>query len=168
MRQGWSHLIPHPSSLVYWHASCNSGGSDAVQSLIVASPTARIRNRVRLLMMNLSLCSPVAIDIALSLVKFLLPLDHDALALPGTLGLIDNLCYRGALAHEVVAVDDASRDATSAEARRFAHFMPVWLIQHSPPMGRAIAFRTAVEAACREASDDDLFRPIGPRRRPQP
>ena len=63
-------------------------------------------------------------------------------------------------------MDDASRDATAAEARRFAHFMPLWLIQHGRPLGRSAAFRTAVEAACRDAGDDDLLVPIDPHRRP--
>src|ERR1700736_1867376 len=107
-------------------------------------------------MMNLSLGFLPANDRSLTLVKFLLPIDHDALALPATLGLIDSLCHRGALAHEVVAVDDASRDGTAPEARRFAQLMPLWLIQHGRPMGRAMAFRTALEAACRDAAEDDL------------
>src|SRR5438445_7814309 len=119
-------------------------------------------------MMNLSPGSLPVNDSSLTLVKFLLPLDHDVLALPATLGLIDSLCHRGALAHEVVAVDDASRDATAAEARRFSHLMPLWLIQHGRPLGRSAAFRTAVEAACRDACDDDLIVPIDPRRRPDP
>ena len=102
---------------------------------------------MRLLMMNLSPGSLPVNDSSLTLVKFLLPLDHDVLALPATLGLIDSLCHRGALAHEVVAVDDASRDGTAAEARRFAHVMPLWLIQHGKSMGRAMAFRTALAAA---------------------
>ena len=117
-------------------------------------------------MMNLSPGSLPVNDSSLTLVKFLLPLDHDVLALPATLGLIDSLCHRGALAHEVVAVDDASRDGTAAEARRFAHVMPLWLIQHGKPMGRAMAFRTALEAACRDVGDNDLLLPIDPRRRP--
>jgi hypothetical protein len=117
-------------------------------------------------MMNFPLCTAGATDTPLSLVKFLLPLDHDALALPSALTVIDSVCHRGALAHEVVAVDDASGDSTAAEARRFAHVMPLWLIQHGRPLGRSAAFRTAVEAACRDASDDDLLIPIDPRRRP--
>jgi hypothetical protein len=121
---------------------------------------------VRLLMMNLLPSCLTTYDRSLTLIKFLVPLDHDALALPATLGLIDSLCHRGALAHEVVAVDDASRDGTAAEARRFAHLMPLWLIQHGRPMGRAMAFRTCLEAACRDAGDEDLLLPIDPRRRP--
>jgi glycosyltransferase involved in cell wall biosynthesis len=117
-------------------------------------------------MINLSPASLPANDPSMTLVKFLLPLDHDALALPATLGLIDSLCHRGALAHEVVAVDDASRDGTAPEARRFAHLMPLWLIQHGRPRGRAMAFRTALEAACRDAGDNDLLLPIDPRHRP--
>jgi hypothetical protein len=123
---------------------------------------------VRLLMINLSPGSTSAEDASLSLVKFLLPLNNDALALPLTLGLIDSVCHRGALAHEVVAVDDASTDGTAAEARRFAHLMPLWLIQHSRAMGCSLAFRTALEAACRDTCDDDLLVPIDPRRRPDP
>jgi hypothetical protein len=103
-----------------------------------------------------------------SLVKFLLPLHNDSLALPLTLGLIDTVCHRGSLAHEVVAVDDASDDGTAAEARRFAHLMPLWLIQHGRPMGRSVAFRTALEAACRDVCDADLLAPIDPRCRPDP
>jgi glycosyltransferase involved in cell wall biosynthesis len=117
-------------------------------------------------MMNFPLSTAVATDTPLSLVKFLLPLDHDALTLPSALSVIDSVCHRGALAHEVVVVDDASTDSTAAEARRFAHFMPLWLIRHGRPLGRSAAFRTAVEAACRDASDDDLLVPIDPRRRP--
>lgn len=107
-----------------------------------------------------------ASDRPLTLVKFLLPLDNDALALPATLGLIDSLCHQAALAHEVVAVDDASRDGTAAEARRFARLMPLWLIQHRQPMGRGQAFRTALESACRDAEENDLLLPVDPRRRP--
>lgn len=118
-------------------------------------------------MITLSPASLPAHDRCLTLVKFLLPLANDALALPATLGLIDSLCHRGALAHEVVAVDDASSDGTAAEARRFAHLMPLWLIRHGRPLGRASAFRTALEAACRDAADDDLLLPIDPRRRPE-
>ena len=88
---------------------------------------------MRLLMMNLSPVSLPTCDGSLTLVKFLLPLANDALALPATLGLIDSLCHRGALAHEVVAVDDASSDGTAAEARRFAHLMPLWLILAGAP-----------------------------------
>src|SRR3954470_8463248 len=119
-------------------------------------------------MINFSPYSADATETSQSLVKFLLPLDHDARSLPRTLTLIDAVCHRGALAHEVVAVDDASSDETAAEARRFAHVMPVWLIRHRQPMGRRAAFRTAVEAACRDAADDDLLVPIDPRRRPDP
>ena len=53
-------------------------------------------------MINFSLCTADATDTPLTLVKFLLPLDHDALSLPATLTLIDAVCHRGALAHEVV------------------------------------------------------------------
>jgi glycosyltransferase involved in cell wall biosynthesis len=102
------------------------------------------------------------------MVKFLLPLHNDALALPLALGLIDTICHRGSLAHEVVAVDDASDDGTPAEARRFAHLMPLWLIQHGRPMGRSLAYRTALEAACRDVCDADLLIPIDPRSRPDP
>jgi glycosyltransferase involved in cell wall biosynthesis len=121
---------------------------------------------VRLLMMNFSLYTADATDSPLSLVKFLLPLEHDALSLPATLTLIDTVCHRGALAHEIVAVDDASQDGTATEARRFSRFMPLWLIQQGQPTGRAAAFRAAVAAACRDAGDDDLLIPIDPRRRP--
>jgi hypothetical protein len=103
---------------------------------------------------------------SLSLVKFVLPLECDAFNLPRALAAIDAICHRGALAHEVVAVDDATPDGTAAEARRFAHFMPLWLIQHTRSMGRAVAFRTGVEAACRDACDEDLLVPIDPRRWP--
>ncbi len=119
-------------------------------------------------MINRSTGSMFPNDASLSLVKFLLPLANDALALPLTLGLIDTVCHRGSLAHEVVAVDDASADGTAAVARRFAHLMPLWLIQHSRAMGRSLAFRTALEAACRDAGDADLLLPIDPRRRPEP
>lgn len=119
-------------------------------------------------MINFSPVTSDATGTSLSLVKFLLPLDHDALSLPATLTLIDAVCHRGALAHEVVAVDDASGDGTAAEARRFAHVMPLWLIRHRAPMGRGIAFRSAVEAACRDACDEDLLVPIDPRHRPDP
>jgi hypothetical protein len=119
-------------------------------------------------MMNLSPCSPIALDTPLTLVKFLVPLENDAPALPATLGLIDTICHRGALAHEIVAVDDASRDDTAAVARRYTHFMPLWLIQHGNPLGRAAAFRTALEAACRDAAEEDLLVAIDPRCRPDP
>ena len=118
-------------------------------------------------MINLLPAALTVNDTSLTLVKFLLPLDRDILALPATLGLIDSLCHRGALAHEVVAVDDASGDGTATEARRFAHLMPLWLIQHGKPMGRAMAFRTALEAACRDTAEDDLLVPIDPRHRPE-
>lgn len=119
-------------------------------------------------MMTLSLSPAAASGTSLILVKFILPLDHDAFVLPRALAAIDAICYRGALAHEVVAVDDASRDGTATEARRFAHFMPVWLIQHGRALGRAAAFRTGIEAACRDACDDDLLVPIDPRSWPAP
>jgi hypothetical protein len=149
-----------------WHDFCTSHSNDAVRSHFIASSTASLKDWVRLHMINLLPAALTATDTSLTLVKFLLPLDHDALALPATLGLIDSLCHRGALAHEVVAVDDASRDGTASEARRFAHLMPLWLIQHGEPMGRAMAFRTALEAACRDAGEDDLLVPIDPRHRP--
>jgi hypothetical protein len=103
-----------------------------------------------------------AVSSQLSLVKFLLPLAQDADHLSHSLGAIDTVCHLGSLAHEIVAVDDASVDGTAAEARRYAHFMPLWLIQHRRPMGRAIAFRTALEAACRDVADDDLLIPLDP------
>jgi hypothetical protein len=99
-----------------------------------------------------------------SLVKFLLPLAEDLAHLSGALGAIDTVCHLGCLAHEIVAVDDASSDGTAAEARRYAHFMPLWLIPHSTPMGRAVAFRSCLEAACREVGEGDLLIPIDPRR----
>jgi glycosyltransferase involved in cell wall biosynthesis len=100
----------------------------------------------------------------LSFIKFILPLEQDAAHLPRSLGAIDTICHLGCLAHEIVAVDDASSDGTAAEARRYAHFMPLWLIQHGRSMGRAIAFRTALEAACRDVSEGDLILPIDPLR----
>jgi glycosyltransferase involved in cell wall biosynthesis len=104
----------------------------------------------------------------LGLVKFLLPLSQDVRTLPTALAAIDTICHLEALAHEVVVVDDASRDGTVEEARRFAHFLPLWLIQHREPRGRAMAFRTAVEAACRDMGDADLLMPIDPARCPDP
>jgi hypothetical protein len=119
--------------------------------------------------MRLLMTSPFApvtvLDSQLSLIKFLLPLSQDVTHLPRCLGAIDTICHLGCLAHEIVAVDDASADGTAAEARRYAHFMPLWLIQHRQPMGRSVAFRTTVEAACRDISDDDLLVPIDPTRR---
>jgi hypothetical protein len=44
--------------------------------------------------------------------------------------------------------------------------MPLWLIQQGRAAGRSAAFRTALEAACRDACDADLLVPIDPRRRP--
>jgi glycosyltransferase involved in cell wall biosynthesis len=117
-------------------------------------------------MMTFSLAAAGNPGRSLSLVKFVLPLDRDAFNLPRALAAIDAICHRGALAHEVVAVDDASPDGTATEARRFAHFMPLWLIQHTRPLGRAVAFRTGVEAACRDACDEDLLVPIDPGRWP--
>jgi hypothetical protein len=119
-------------------------------------------------MINFSTSSAGTTARPLSFVKFVLPLDHDAFTLSRALACIDGICHRGALAHEIVAVDDASRDGTAAEARRFSHFMPLWLIQHCQPMGRAMAFRTGLEAACSDACDEDLIVPIDPRRWPDP
>jgi hypothetical protein len=119
-------------------------------------------------MINFSISSAGTTARPLSLVKFVLPLDNDALTLSRALACIDGICHRGALAHEIVAVDDASQDGTAAEARRFSHFMPLWLIQHRQPMGRALAFRTALEAACSDACDEDLIVPIDPRHWPDP
>jgi glycosyltransferase involved in cell wall biosynthesis len=110
--------------------------------------------------------SPIAaLDSQLSQIKFLLPLSQDVTHLHRCLGAIDTICHLGCLAHEIVAVDDASADGTAAEARRYAHFMPLWLIQHRQPMGRAVAFRTSVEAACRDIGENDLLVPVDPTRR---
>jgi glycosyltransferase involved in cell wall biosynthesis len=117
------------------------------------------------LLMAFPFAPMTALDSQLSLIKFLVPLSQDVTCLPRCLGAIDTICHLGCLAHEIVAVDDASADGTAAEARRYAHFMPLWLIQHRQPMGRAVAFRTGVEAACRDVSDSDLLVPIDPTRR---
>ncbi len=98
----------------------------------------------------------------LGMVKFLLPLSQDVSLLPTALKAIDTICHLEALAHEIVAVDDASDDGTAREARRYAHFMPLWLIQHGAPRGKDMAFRTAVEAACRDVGEHDLLVPIDP------
>ena len=116
------------------------------------------------LLMNLPPFPVTRLTDEFSLLKFLLPLSQDVSHLSCSLGAIDTICHLGCLAHEIVAVDDASSDGTAAEARRYAHFMPLWLIPHSSPQGRATAFRTSLEAACRDIGDNDLLVPIDPRR----
>jgi len=116
------------------------------------------------LLMNLPPFPVTCLNDEFSMVKFLLPLAQDASHLSCALGAIDTICHLGCLAHEIVAVDDASSDGTAAEARRYAHFMPLWLIPHSVPRGRAMAFRSALEAACQDLGGADLLVPIDPRR----
>jgi glycosyltransferase involved in cell wall biosynthesis len=120
------------------------------------------------LLMNLPSFPTDRLSVDLSLVKFLLPLAQDAAHLSASLGAIDTICHLGCLAHEIVAVDDASSDGTAAEARRYAHFMPLWLIPHSRPRGRTMAFRSCLEAACREVGEGDLLVPIDPRHHVDP
>src|ERR1051326_6091797 len=104
----------------------------------------------------------------LFMVKFLPPLSQDVKTLPNVLTTIDTICHLEPLAHEMVAVDDPSGGGPAAEAGRYAHFMPLWLIRQRERRGRAMAFRTAVEAACRQGGDNDLLVPIDPCRCPEP
>ena len=64
--------------------------------------------------------------------------------------------------------DELYVEKVTAEARRYAHFMPLWLIPHNSPRGRAMAFRTSLEAACRDIGENDLLVPIDPRRCVEP
>lgn len=82
------------------------------------------------------------------LLSVVIPARNEAGSLPATLGDLHAVLAAGGIPHEIVVVNDGSRDATAETVRTLAATIPgLRLVDNAPPHGFGLAVRAGFDAA---------------------
>jgi len=89
-------------------------------------------------------------------IRVVLPAYNEAENLPALLGALQQTMADHGFDHEVIVVDDGSRDRTAAVAEEWAARLPLVLVRHPANQGLGAALRDGLAAAVARAGERDI------------